>query len=188
MQRLINNWVYGGFLAGILLLLLTPLLSHSWPPALTLTFLLLPVYMLHQYEEHDADRFRIFFNRTMGKGNDVLSPLVVFLANVPGVWGVIALSLTLAACWNIGFALTAIYLVLVNAIVHIIHALIFRCYNPGLFSAIFLFLPLGFIGLHLVQKDGGSTLGFHALGLLVALGIHAVLLIHAQRKLRRITR
>jgi hypothetical protein len=27
--RLIANWVYGGFLAGLLLLLLTPVLVHS---------------------------------------------------------------------------------------------------------------------------------------------------------------
>ena len=98
---------------------------HSWLPALVVTFLLLPVYMLHQYEEHDNDRFRQFFNQTIGQGKDVLSPWVVFLTNVPGVWGVIGLSLWLAATANIGFALITVYLVLVNAIVHIAHAVIF---------------------------------------------------------------
>jgi fatty acid desaturase len=49
--RLIANWVYGGFLAGLLLLLLTPVLVHSWPASLVTTFLCLPVYMVHQYEE-----------------------------------------------------------------------------------------------------------------------------------------
>jgi hypothetical protein len=39
--RLIANWVYGGFLAGLLLLLLTPVLVHSWPVSLVTTFLCL---------------------------------------------------------------------------------------------------------------------------------------------------
>jgi hypothetical protein len=61
--RLIANWVYGGFLAGLLLLLLTPVLVHSWAAPLVATFLCLPVYMVHQYEEHDKDRFRLFVNQ-----------------------------------------------------------------------------------------------------------------------------
>ena len=65
--RLIANWVYGGFLAGLLLLLLTPVLVHSWPVSLVTTFLCLPVYMVHQYEEHDNDRFRLFVNQKIGK-------------------------------------------------------------------------------------------------------------------------
>ena len=72
--RLIANWVYGGFVAGLLLLLLTPVLVHSWPAPLVATFLCLPVYMIHQYEEHDNDRFRLFVNQKIGKGRVGLSP------------------------------------------------------------------------------------------------------------------
>jgi hypothetical protein len=110
LDRLIANWVYGGFLAAVLLLLLTPVITRTWSPSLVVTFLLLPVYMLHQYEEHDNDRFRKFLNQTIGRGKEVLSPWIVFMINVPGVWGVIGLSLWLAAFVNIGFALIAVYL------------------------------------------------------------------------------
>jgi hypothetical protein len=95
--RLIARWVYGGFLAGLLLLLLTPVLVHSWPDSLVATFLCLPVYMVHQYEEHDNDRFRLFVNQKIGKGRVGLSPLAVFVINVPGVWGIIGMSLAGAA-------------------------------------------------------------------------------------------
>jgi len=47
--RLITYWVYGGFLAALLLLFLTPVLVRSWPAALSVTFLCLPAYMIHQY-------------------------------------------------------------------------------------------------------------------------------------------
>ncbi len=185
LQRLITNWVYGGALAGVLLLLLMPLLSQSWSTALTATFLLLPVYMIHQYEEHDDDRFRRFFNQTIGHGREVLSPAAVFITNVPGVWGVIAVSVYLAWAVDIGFGLIAVYLVLVNAVVHVVHAVIFRRYNPGLGTAIVLFVPLGALGLWQVQRAGGGTAGYQAIGLAVAVGIHAAILISVRARQRR---
>jgi len=63
--RLIANWVYGGFLAGLLMLFLTPVLVHSWPVPLVAAFLCLPAYMIHQYEEHDNDRFRLYVNQRL---------------------------------------------------------------------------------------------------------------------------
>lgn len=68
LQRLISYWVYGGVLAGVLLLALSPLLLAGWSMSLAATFLLLPAYMIHQYEEHDRDRFRLLLNETIGKG------------------------------------------------------------------------------------------------------------------------
>lgn len=84
-QRLISNWVYGGVFAGILLLALAPLLTAGWSLPLAATFLHLPAYLIHQYEEHDRNRLRLLFNETIGRGFDVLSPLAVFVTNVPVV-------------------------------------------------------------------------------------------------------
>ena len=182
LHRLINNWVYSRDLAGVLLLLLAPILVSDWPLVLIATFLHLPAYMLHQLEEHDDDRFRHFVNATIGKGRDVLSPTAVFIINVPGVWGVAALSLYLATKVNCGFALIVVYLVVVNAVFHIVPAVILRIYNPGLVSAVLLFIPLGAGSLWLVQQAGGGTLAYHALGLLAAVAIHAAILVHVRRQ------
>ena len=103
-NEFVDNWVYGGALAGVVLLLLAPVLTASWPIALTVTYLHQPAYMLHQYEEHDNDRFRHFLNATLGQGREVLSRFAVFIINIPGVWGVIALSLVLAWGVHIGYA------------------------------------------------------------------------------------
>ena len=158
LNRLYSYWVYGGALAGVLLILLAPLLVGSWPPALMFTFLLLPIYMFHQYEEHDDDRFRRFVNNLIGKGKEILSPAASFIINIPGVWGVMAISFYLAWYVNVGFGLIAVYLMLVNAVAHIAHAVIFRSYNPGLITAIFLFLPFGLYALWQIQQAGGGTL------------------------------
>jgi len=181
-ERLIANWVYGGFLAGVLLLLLTPVIARSWSTVLTATFLLLPVYMIHQYEEHDDDRFRRFFNQTVGQGKEVLSPRAVFVINIPGVWGVIAISLWLTAFVAAEYALIAVYVVLVNAVVHVVGVAVFHGYNPGLGTAIALFFPAGAYALWEVQKSGGASLGTHAIALLIAIGTHAAIVLYAKHK------
>lgn len=187
LQRLIANWVYGGFLAGLLLLLLAPILVAGWPPALAAAFFCLPAYMLHQYEEHDNGRFRIFMNRMLAGGRDALTVPAVFIINVPGVWGVIAISLLLAARVNPGLALIAIYLPLFNAAIHIAHAAVTRSYNPGLVTAIVIFLPLCIVCLAAMQRSGFATPAMHAIGLASAVGIHAIIAVSVlarRRKLR----
>lgn len=183
LERLISHWVYGGFLASLLLLVLSPLLISGWSKPLVSTFLLLPAYMIHQYEEHDNDRFRRFINKTIGQGYEVLSPWAVFITNIPGVWGVIALSLYFAVWVNLGWALVAVYLVLVNAMVHIVHAIIFWRYNPGLITSIVLFVPLGSFSLYQVARGGGGSFFGHAIGLGCSLTIHGAIVFHFQRRL-----
>ncbi|HVZ76356.1 MAG TPA: HXXEE domain-containing protein [Gemmatimonadaceae bacterium] len=180
LDRLTRYWVYGGTLAGALMLALYPLTTRGWPAALALTYLLLPLYMLHQYEEHDDDRFRLFINRTIGEGREVLSPLAVFIINVPGVWGVIAASTWLAADLRPGLGLVAAYLCVVNAIVHIAHAVIFRGYNPGLATAVVLLLPGGASTIVAIDRAGGGALAWHAVGLAIAIVIHAGIIVLAE--------
>jgi hypothetical protein len=180
--RLIANWVYGGFLAGLLVLLLTPVLVPSWPATLVATFLCLPVYMVHQYEEHDNDRFRLFVNQKIGKGRAGLSPLAVFVINVPGVWGVVGISVALAATANVGFGLVAVYLILLNGMIHVVQAVISRGYNPGLGTAITFFLPLGAYGIAAIQRAGGGTFLMHMTGAAAAIGIHVAIIIHVMRR------
>jgi len=180
-DRLIRNWMYGGFLAGLLLIALLPLV-RGCSAVVMATYLLLPAYMIHQYEEHDNDRFRLFMNRKLGRGMDVLTPAAVFVINIPGVWGVIALSLWLTLFSRSGFALIPVYLVLLNALVHIIGVIAFRGYNPGLATAIVLFLPLGVHALWEVQRSGGGTPAMHICGLVTSIAIHAALVIYFKRR------
>jgi hypothetical protein len=187
-ERLAKNWVYGGFLAGILLLVLAPLLLRGWSAALVATFLCLPAYMIHQLEEHDADRFRTFVNTKIGRGADVLTTRTVFIVNIPGVWGVIAVSIWLAATVHVGLGLIAAYLLLVNAVVHCGPAVGLRSYNPGLVTAIVLFFPVGGYAVYTVQEAGAGTLAMHLVGFATAVLIHAVLIAHVLRNKRMMQR
>jgi hypothetical protein len=187
LSRLTQYWVYGGFLSRVLLLALLPELARNWSTALLAVFLQLPVYMLHQYEEHDNDRFRVFVNRMMGGRKEVLSHGAVFLINVPGVWGVIAASFYLASYVGVGYGLIAVYLTLVNAVAHIGGAVVTRSYSPGLATAILLFLPVGVFGVRELQRTGEVGWDHHLLGLLVAVGIHVAIVVYVQFNKRQAT-
>ena len=187
LTRLCDNWVYGGFLAALMLLLLTPALASGWSLALLLIWLHLPVYMLHQYEEHDDDRFRRFVNATIGGGKEVLSRLDVFVINIGGVWGVDAAAFLLAARVDLGLGLIAVYLSLVNASGHCAQAVALRRYNPGLGTALGLFIPLGLVTLRVLSGYPEVTRTDHILGLAVALLIHAAILVRVVSRKRQLS-
>lgn len=185
LNRLIDNWVYGGFLAGLLLIALSPFIIFHWPVVFSAAFFCLPAYMLHQYEEHDKDRFRAFVNRLLGNGREVLTRRAVFLINVPGVWGGIAVAIWLAARVNPGLALIDVYLLLLNGVIHVLQAIVARSYNPGLVTAIVLFLPVGCWGLIAVERSGAGTPAMHAIGVAAAVAIHLAIVVPVLRNRRK---
>ena len=176
LPRLRDNWVYGGFLAAWMLLVLTPVLARGWPLALLLIWLQIPVYLLHQYEEHDGDRFRRFVNATIGGGKEVLSRLDVFVINIAGVWAVDTAAFLLAARVQVGLGLIAVYLSLVNGVAHGAQAVAWRRYHPGLVTTIVLFLPLGAATLWVLADSAEVTPADHLVGLGAALLIDAAIM------------
>ncbi|MDB5506132.1 MAG: hypothetical protein JWR75_770 [Devosia sp.] len=185
--RLIDNWVYGGFLAGLLLLGLTPVLAHSWPLALTLVFLALPIYMLHQYEEHDADRFHRKINQVFGKGRNVLPSGAIFIINIPIVWGVNAISFA-AATFDLGWGLIALYTLIANAVVHIAQAAVSRAYNPGLITAVALFLPLGIFGAIEITRTVPVSSTQQMVAVALAVGAHVAIQAYVFSNVRRLAK
>jgi hypothetical protein len=185
--RLRDNWVYGGFLAALMLLALTPVLARDWSLGLLLIWLQLPIYMLHQYEEHDDDRFRRFENNIIGGGKEVLSHFAVFVINIAGVWGVDALAFWLARV-HLGLGLIAVYLSLVNSVGHCLQAVALRRYNPGLVTSILLFIPLGIATLLVLAGTGEVTPTDHVIGLAVALLIHIGIILLVVTRKRQLTR
>lgn len=176
--RLQALWVYGGTLAALLLLALTPVLTAGWPLADRLTWLSLPAYMLHQFEEHDADRFRRFVN-DLSKG-PALGVADVFWINILGVWAVLAAVIWLTRNTDTGWGVTAAWFLLVNAAAHLAQAAVLRRPNPGAFSAAVLFLPLG-TAILLTQR---ATTAQHASALFLVLALHAAILLRVRQNLR----
>jgi Protein of unknown function with HXXEE motif len=178
---LVRDWQWPGaaLFAAVFLILLIPVIASQGDLALALVFAQLPIYMLHQGEEHIGDRFRNYVNRIVGRGREVLSPTATFWINALGVWGVDLTALYLA--WGIdrSVGLAAGYLTVVNACLHIVQGGLRREYNPGLVTAILLFLPAGGWCVAHVGREAGLV--SHLIGIAVALGVHVAVVIPVVR-------
>jgi len=182
---LYRHWVAAALCMAVFLLLLAPALTLSWDVPILLIYLLLPIYMLHQVEEHTGDRFRQWVNQRFG-GVEALTPNAVLVVNIPGVWGIGLLSLYAALLFGTGWGLAMIYLVLVNAVIHIAGGIRSRAYNPGLGTAIAVFLPVGGVAFRLVSSTPGVHALHHAVGLAIAIVIHVALVIHTFLRAKRL--
>jgi hypothetical protein len=183
--RIQRLWVYGGALSALILLALAPLLADVWRPELVAVYLILPIYMLHQFEEHDNNRFAQFISKHVGNGREVLSLGQIFWINIGLVWTVVTVDIWLADKVAIGWGLIAIYLTLLNAFAHIAQGLFLRIYNPGLFTAGFVFLPYCIWAADFLHQSGEVTPLQDGIAILLAIAGHAVILLMAYRNLQR---
>jgi hypothetical protein len=144
--------------------------------------------MLHQYEEHAGDRFRLWVNDWIGHGRDVLTPIATFWINSLLVWLLDVVALYLACCVSLSLGLIAIYLPLLNAFGHIIPAIVKRQYNPGLVTSVVVFLPVGLFSTSIVSRAAGCSLHDHLLALGVAIVVHGVIIAHVRRRISYLSR
>ncbi|MGI4827051.1 MAG: HXXEE domain-containing protein [Janthinobacterium lividum] len=180
------NWPYAGLVAGCFYLAMLPLLRpvHTgfWSEADLLLYLQLPIYILHQLEEHFHDRFRRYINRQLANGLEVLTPDSVTVINVVGIWCVDLFAIYAAGFGHRQWGLVAFYLALVNVLVHVAGALRLRQYNPGLVTALFLLLPASALGAWLYSRQYALSLRPHLESLLFAVALHAAMVVHVLRR------
>ncbi len=178
------QWPAAALFTSVFLLLLAPVVYLSTGLGLTLLYLQLPIYMIHQWEEHREDRFRLYINRTIGGGQEALTPSATFWINSLGVWGVDVIALYLA--WAIApwAGLAAGYLAVVNAIPHLAMSIKRREYNPGVITAALLFLPIG--GWAIFQIGSQASWQANGAALLIAVGVHVAIVIHVARRMARL--
>lgn len=182
------QWPYAALFTAGFLGVLAPFVFHSAGIPLGLIYLQLPIYMLHQYEEHAGDRFRLWVNEMIGHGREVLTPIATFWINSLLVWLLDLIALYLACFVDLSLGLIAIYLPMLNACGHIIPAVIKKQYNPGLITSIVLFLPVGVFSTCVVSRAAGCDLQDHLLALAVAVGVHATIIVHVRRRMAYLSR
>ena len=182
------QWPYAALFTAGFLGVLAPFVFRYAGIPLALVYLQLPIYMLHQYEEHAGDRFRLWVNNMIGHGRDVLTPIATFWINSLLVWLLDLVALYLACFVDLSLGLIAIYLPMLNAIGHIVPAIIKRQYNPGLVTGVTIFLPVGVLSTYLVSRAAGSHLQDHLLALGVAIAVHGIIIAHVRRRMSLLSR
>ncbi|MEX0430288.1 HXXEE domain-containing protein [Spiribacter insolitus] len=173
LNRIFQYWVYATPPAALLLIGLYPL---SGAGIALPVYLALPIYMIHQFEEHDADRFAVFLKGLLGPERRGLTAADIWVVNVVCVWFVLLAVFYLASgdpAWGV---LTG-YLVIVNAVLHAAWAVRLRRYNPGLWTALLLFLPLAVWIFAVVP----APLSIHLASLLAVIILHAAIAYRASR-------
>ncbi len=185
---LVMTWMTVGLGGAIFLslVLIADRVQLRLDPLARFHWILLTVYLVHQFEEHGVDlRGRAYFFLTYARNllgelgaasGFTLTPLAIYRTNTIFVWLPF-----LAAVWGhrrfIWPGLAAGGLVLTNAILHIGIALWREEYNPGVGSAIVLFLPVALLYFRFVRRRCGVGWQSIAGGVLFGAVEHALLLL-----------
>ena len=119
--------------------------------SLILLYTLLPVYIIHQYEEHAHGRFVDFFNSTIGKEYNVLTEVSVFWINILEVWVLFIVSVYLAKCVAIGVAFVPVYATIFNGFTHAIASIVLEI-QPWSVHGTRIVSPLGDLLADLLQR------------------------------------
>ena len=176
-----TSWSRVGLPLAAVLLALSPLVRRRADRATVLTYLQLPVYMLHQYEEHGHGAFKRGMNALVPPSVGRLTDRNIFLTNIVGVWGVDAAATVLAATTTPAAGLLAPYLAVVNALLHLATALRSRRYNPGLATALLLFLPFGAYSIRTIGREVRAARRAHGLSLAAANALHLLVVLSVIR-------
>ena len=178
MNWLYKNWPYAAIFTAGFLFLLTPFFYTAFGLPFTLLYLMLPMYQVHQFEEHCHDRFRLFINNVMMGGIEALTVPATFWINCLGVWVLDFVLFYPAFHINLGWGLGIVYVIIINAITHIMVTVRKRVYNPGVITSVTLFLPLGIWTLHAVTVAAQATWVQQGVGLAVGIVTHILILVN----------
>lgn len=188
---LYQHWMkVGAFMAPFLVMTAAAFYSASddkLDPR-TIALSLWVAYIIHQFEEHWIDllgrhyAFKSSLNEILAgligdpSKTEILSDASVFVINTSLVWLVAALAIWRGSTYIFPtLCMTAI--VVVNAISHLGAGLASLSYNPGLATAIVIFLPLGsFVYVWLV-RSGLASLKLCGFSLLWGLVAHAIMVL-----------
>lgn len=170
-----QQWARAGLPLAIILGLLGPFVRPALGKARFLIFLQLPVYLLHQFEEHGHGRFKAYVVRLFPRARGV-SDENICIVNV-GVWVIDLAALYLARFDRLALSLIAPYLAVVNGILHLVAGVRARRYNPGLLTGVLLLLPVGGVSLVRVARASQATRRDHIFGLGGAIFVHVVTIV-----------
>jgi hypothetical protein len=179
---IVDNWSRMALPFAVLMLVSLPIFSGGGNLPMLLLYTLLPVYMIHQYEEHAHGRFVEFFNATIGRGRGVLTKVSAFWINILEVWLLFLVTFYLARYVAPGFAFVPIWLTVFNGLTHVVASVSLRRYNPGLYTSLALFFPWGLFLLIYFWGIVAYDLLFNAVGLLTAVVGHALIVVYALRR------
>jgi len=149
-----TNWLYRNWakLSVLLAIAITLLVIYFIKLENTVLFLIwiqIPIYLLHQFEEHARNGFKNYINKKVFPvqgGEYPLNDKNIFWINIPIIWILMPIFAGLSSV-NIMFGLWIPYFAVFNSLSHVIFSIRNREYNPGLIVSLILGIPIGIYAL-----------------------------------------
>jgi hypothetical protein len=146
---LYKNWAKLSVLLAIILTIFIIIFIKSENIVLFLIWIQIPIYLLHQFEEHVWNGFKNYINKKVFKvqeGNFPLNEKNIFWINIPIIWILMPIFAGLSSI-NIMLGLWIPYFAVFNSLSHVIFSVRNREYNPGLIVSLILGIPVGIYAL-----------------------------------------
>jgi hypothetical protein len=182
---LYKNWAKLCIILSIIVALIILLVVKTNNILLFLIWIQIPIYLLHQFEEHSwPGGFKKFVNKEIFNvevGEYPLNDTNIFWINVPIIWVLMPIFASLSYI-NLFFGLWIPYFAVFNSLTHVIGAIVKRKYNPGLFVSLVLGIPVATYTLWLFYNLVNVPLIITLLSILVVLLLHIAIIIPAVRR------
>jgi len=157
---MIMDWLYKNWsnLSLGLALVLTLLIFIFIKPSNTLLFLIwiqIPIYLLHQFEEHSRNGFKNYVNKKVFNvvdGDYPLNDKNIFWINIPIIWILMPLFAILSSI-NPLIGLWIPFFGIINSLSHVIFSIVNKEYNPGILVSLILGIPVGLYALMIFYSN-----------------------------------
>ena len=184
---LYKNWARLCIILSIIVAVIILLTVKTNNILLFLIWIQIPIYLLHQFEEHAwPGGFKKFVNTEIFNvevGEYPLNDTNIFWINVPIIWVLMPIFASLSYI-NLFFGLWIPYFAVFNSLTHVIGAVVKRKYNPGLFVSLVLGIPVAIYTLWLFYSLVNVPIIITLLSILAVLLLHLAIIIPAVRQFR----
>jgi len=182
---LYKNWAKLCLILSIIVTIIIFLVVKTDNILLFLIWIQIPIYLLHQFEEHAwPGGFRKYVNLNVFKVKNVeypLSDINVFWINIPVIWLLMPIFAALSYS-NLFFGLWIPYFAVLNSLTHVIAAVVKREYNPGLAVSLVLGIPAAVYTLWMFYNLISISLIITAVSILIAVLMHVFLIVFIKRR------
>ncbi|PKL67016.1 MAG: hypothetical protein CVV28_08150 [Methanobacteriales archaeon HGW-Methanobacteriales-1] len=177
MNWLYKNWAKLSILIALIVTIIILIYVKLENFVLFLIWLQIPIYLLHQYEEHAQNGFKNYINKKVFKVQEGEYPLNdenIFWINIPIIWIIMPIFAYLSS-FNIMFGLWIPYFAVLNSLSHVIFSLRNREYNPGLIVSLILGIPVGIYTILIFYTYISVSLIISVISIFVALLLHIII-------------
>ena len=182
---LYENWAKFCLILSIIVTIIIFLFVKTNNIFLFLIWIQIPIYLLHQFEEHEwPGGFKKFFNKEIFNVEDREYPLndkYIFWINIPIIWFLMPLFASFSY-FNLFWGLWIPYFTLFNSLTHVFAAIIKRKYNPGLFISLLLGIPVSIYTLWIFYTLINIPVVITGFSILVVILLHATLIFTVLKK------